>query len=433
MGFASTQQMTLRKTIRRGFSMVELLIVVAIAMLLIAIAIPMIQPMMTTNRTREAARIVNTYFVGAKARAAETGRPFGVRLIRASIDQTGDPNDCYRMQYVEVPAPYCGDLDNATITVGPRQQMPAVQTYGPLITANPYAGYAAPNISFSAWLDSATQSGTAQLLTNACGQFAVTGGETAQEAWDRAMRNSPISPGDSIKFGTQGMTYVIVDMFLDTATSTPRLTLAPINGTGPGSVGVGYVHWPPNPGVGVYQPYTSPQLKTFQIERKPRVSGSLAEELPRDVSIDLGMSGSSSDGNEFFAAYDPIDIANNSYSNTNYADSKPIDIVFDPSGQLKFVYFGGIAQPANSSIYLLIAQTEKIVPGIGGRGPAGFPNAAARPELALSENLADSEAFWVAIQYPTGTVLTAENLGDNVGNLSLARDIVRSGVAKGSR
>ena len=46
--------------------MVELLIVVAISMLLIAIAIPYIRPALENNKLREAARQLNTFFVGAK-------------------------------------------------------------------------------------------------------------------------------------------------------------------------------------------------------------------------------------------------------------------------------------------------------------------------------------------------------------------------------
>ena len=117
--------------------MVELLIVVAIAMLLIAIAIPFIRPGIETSRLREASRQVNTFIVGAKARAADAGRPFGVRLVRSSVDDTGDPNDCYRMQYVEVPPAYSGDFDSATLTVGPRPVPPSLSPLDPSV--NPYA------------------------------------------------------------------------------------------------------------------------------------------------------------------------------------------------------------------------------------------------------------------------------------------------------
>ena len=175
-----------------------------------------------------------------------------------------------------------------------------------------------------------------QLLTNSISQFAVTGSESVKEAWDRAMKNAAISPGDSIRFGFQGVSYLIVDMYLDTSGSPaiPRLTLAPINGAGPINGGVAYTHWPPNPGVGFNQPYALPggQVKRFQVLRQPRVSGGTIIELPSDTSIDLSMSGLSIAGNDFFGSYDPVDIINNSYTNTNYADTRPIDIVFRPLG-----------------------------------------------------------------------------------------------------
>ena len=92
-----------------------------------------------------------------------------------------------------------------------------------------------------------------------------------------------------------------------------------------------------------------------------------------------------------------------------------------------------LIQPANASIYLFIARTEHVVSGVGGRGAANFPNNTPGTELALSQNLVNNDNLWVAVQYPTGSILTAENLGSGAPNLGLARDLVRSGVAKGSR
>jgi Tfp pilus assembly protein FimT len=418
---------------RRAFTMIELLIVVAIAMLLIAIAIPFIRPGIETSRLREAARQINTFIVGAKARAAESGRPFGVRLVRSSVDGTGDPNDCYRMQYVEVPPSYCGDLDNSKIKVG--------QWGGglsPVSGVNPYLDPSNSFLRFSAWLDAA-QSANSQQLVVSSQQFVVNGGETANEAWDRANRDALISPGDSIRFGFQGITYLILDMYYDTAASTPRLTLAPIYGKTSVNFLSASEHWPRNPAGEINQPFFDPDdptygvEKQYQIFRKPRVAGTSTLELPRNVSIDLALSGSSVDGNEFFADYDPLDIINNSYNNSTYADTKPIDIVFDPSGQVTNIVIGGVVNNTNSSVYLHVGRTENVVSGVGGRGSTIFPNYVTGPELSASQNLNNNDTYWVAVQYPSGAVLTAENLGGSAPNLAATRDLVRSGVAKGSR
>lgn len=431
--------MTRKPEIRRGFSMIELLIVVAVSMLLIAIAIPFVQPMLASGKLREASRQVNTFIVGAKARAAESGRPFGIRLVRSSVDDSGDPNECYRIQYVEVPPAYSGDLDNAKIMVGPRQA-----GFSPISDANPYVALAGSMLAFSAWLSSDPvndQTATSSLLVLSCQQFVANSGETNQEAWERAMREAPIAPGDFIRFGYQGVYYLICDMYIDTSTSpqpTPRLTLAPAPGAGAVPIGYpGYNHWPVNPAQGVNTPYSVPQVKTYQILRRPRVAGSTTLELPVDTSIDLSMSGISVGGCEFFAGNDPIDIYNQTNGtdtyNSDYRDPTPVDIVFDPSGQLTMIVTHGVVQPATGSVYLLVGRTEHVLSGVGGKGPLNpaFPT----PEsvIAASQNLTSNDVYWVAIQYPTGAVLTAENIGSHGGSLAIAREFVRSGIATGSR
>ena len=421
--------------------MVELLIVVAIGMLLIAIAIPFVRPALENNKLREASRLLNTFLVGAKARASESGRPFGVRLVRSSVDNTGDPNDCYRLQYVEVPPAYSGDLDNATITVGPRQ--PGLS---PLVTAdpsvNPYfnllaASYTSSGfpptsvpLCFSAWLDTSKgQPANSSLLTSSATQFAVIGSETPRQAWDRAMSSAVVSPGDSIQFGYQGFRYLIVDVYMD-ATLGPMLTLAALNGSTQPPM-PGYQHWPVNPAFGVGQPYVTPRDdQKYQIIRKPRIAGSTAIELPSNVSIDLSMSGLSASGNEFFAASNPANAAD-----LTYQDTRPVDIVFDPSGQMSMLVMGSTIQPSNTSVHLLIGKTEFVVSGVGGRAATPVGEEMGVNPLKRSANLGSSECYWVTIQYPTGAVLTSENLGSEspILNLSYARDIARSGVAKGSR
>jgi hypothetical protein len=188
----------------------------------------------------------------------------------------------------------------------------------------------------------------------------------------------------------------------------------------------------------VNRPYATPQIKQYQVIRKPRVAGSTTLELPADVSVDLSMSGTSISSNDFFAGYDPIDlynqkISNNTY-NANYQDTAPIDIVFDPSGHMRLVVSRGVVRQVNSSIYILVGKTENVVTGVGSRGgpPINSANTPG-PELGLSQNLASNDSYWISVQYPTGAVATAENLGSSAPDLILARDLIRSGVAKGSR
>ncbi len=406
-------------TIRRGFSMIELLIVVAISMLLIAIAIPFIRPALASNKLREAARQVNTYLVGAKARAAENGRPFGVRLVRSWVDQTGDPNECYRLQYVEVPPYYSGDVEGALITVG--------GPGGPAPSPPPPTQYeffaSVPNN------DPASLS-LALVPTDTSGSPLVT-------------------PGDLIRFSYSGVWYRIIDIFQGqghTAANDTVLRLSVLANPALPPVGVGNQPWPSNPSVGVNQPFApKSQSLPYQIFRRPRVAGSATLELPRDTSIDLSLSGFGGVGNQFVAS--------------SVTDQSPVDIVFDPSGRVAFLSFQGSLLPApTESIYLMVGNTDQVWPRAGLVKANGLPANIGQPAIFPSDpddfpgNIANSETFWVGVQQTTGSILTAENLGAPsnsklnssgtpitnlhgyfVPDIGLARDFVRSGVSKGSR
>jgi prepilin-type N-terminal cleavage/methylation domain-containing protein len=63
---------------RRGFTLVEMLIVIGIMLMLVTAAMTIMPAASEGRRTREAARSVNVYLSTARNRAMETGRPCGV-------------------------------------------------------------------------------------------------------------------------------------------------------------------------------------------------------------------------------------------------------------------------------------------------------------------------------------------------------------------
>jgi prepilin-type N-terminal cleavage/methylation domain-containing protein len=63
---------------RRGFTLVEMLIVIGIMLMLVTAAMTIMPAAGEARRTREAARSVNVYLSTARNRAMETGRPCGV-------------------------------------------------------------------------------------------------------------------------------------------------------------------------------------------------------------------------------------------------------------------------------------------------------------------------------------------------------------------
>ena len=112
---ASTQE-----KLARGYTLVELLVVIMIAMLLMVVSLPAIKSVMEDARPREASRILNSTLFTAKSRAAFTGRPAGIEFIMQVV---GDPMmnptayQCTQMVMCEIPALYAGDSTVSQATV----------------------------------------------------------------------------------------------------------------------------------------------------------------------------------------------------------------------------------------------------------------------------------------------------------------------------
>jgi prepilin-type N-terminal cleavage/methylation domain-containing protein len=90
---------------RRGVTLVELLVVVAVLAILLATSLAMLRPVMKDMKVREAARMVNAYLAGAQARAAALNRPVGVYIERFE----NKPGAAYQLFIAETPPPYAGD------------------------------------------------------------------------------------------------------------------------------------------------------------------------------------------------------------------------------------------------------------------------------------------------------------------------------------
>ena len=96
---------------RRGLTLTELLVVVAILVTVTAVLAPLLTSSFEGREVREAARQVNAYFRQAQAKARELGRPVGVMIRRSPSTNSGPNNDFdfgYQLSLAEEPPPYTG-------------------------------------------------------------------------------------------------------------------------------------------------------------------------------------------------------------------------------------------------------------------------------------------------------------------------------------
>jgi len=90
---------------RRGMSLVELLVVVAILGLLAVTVLPTIASTTESRRTREAARVTSSFIASAQTRALGRRDWSGFRVVRM-----GSGNVALDLTLVDVPPPYRGDV-----------------------------------------------------------------------------------------------------------------------------------------------------------------------------------------------------------------------------------------------------------------------------------------------------------------------------------
>ncbi len=153
---------------RRGLTLVELLVVVAILVTLMAVTVPMMRPALEGRERREAARQIDAFLGAAQARAMARGRPVGVMFHR----QPSLPQASFQMSIAEVPAPYAGDTARSRAVI---------------------------------------------TKVDGTGQGAWIGYVNLTESWNAQML---VSRGDLIQFGYRGSLYEIASDLVANATGT---------------------------------------------------------------------------------------------------------------------------------------------------------------------------------------------------------------------
>ena len=88
--------MTNQKSVKPGFTLVELLVVLFIVGLVSAATLPIIIPTLTQRQVQEGSRILQEALINARFAAMSTGRPAGVRLLPDPVYNGPDGTDLLR-------------------------------------------------------------------------------------------------------------------------------------------------------------------------------------------------------------------------------------------------------------------------------------------------------------------------------------------------
>ena len=120
--------------VARGFTLVELLIVITIMLVMVGVAIPTIRLLVKGDKVREAAREVNLFIESARAEAIINGHA-GVWLERDK-----DLNKVTRIFKVKRPAKYGGDFKDIVCYVRPIDVSPEPAT-GPAFDTTQFEVY----------------------------------------------------------------------------------------------------------------------------------------------------------------------------------------------------------------------------------------------------------------------------------------------------
>jgi len=297
-----------RRIRRPGMTLVELLIVISVAVLLMAAAIPLLRMPLKDRKIREGSRQLSAFVMRCKARAAELRRPVGLLLRRASSGSSDFADrSAYatQMYMVETPPPYMGDDSTAGARI--------------VRSTPPYQ---------------------AQLSGSAL--FPVL-----------------VAVGDSIRFNYHGPLYRIRSFAPDPMNPT-LINVEFIWPTHPNSVGPAVTPTLPT------LPLPTPIQIPFQVYRSPYVATTGPAtlltnppvDLPNGVVIDLSVSGMGATDNQFFPA-DP-------------GDTSAVIIMFGPNGDVVRVYdsitvpgnppFQLTDFDPSGSIFLLIGRMDGVIP-----------------------------------------------------------------------
>ncbi|MCA9239434.1 MAG: type II secretion system protein, partial [Planctomycetales bacterium] len=407
--------------------LVELLVVMAILAILLGAAIPVLAPASDARRIREAARAAHTFISGAKVRAKETGRPFGVALKRLSKD-TGRAEDngvCLEMYYVEEPPPYAGFDDNARAMLSYDLNSSGAIVPGQ-INVRFVRVSAATGRVVNDPLPRLFRVGDRIQLGSVVLEFNDTG--SAFDARTGYYTDIGSTIGAKVVAGNKAVGSSTVQ---PTSRYTQLLNLVYDND-------LLLIANGGNPAV----PYWTAPLR-YKILRQPVKTSNEAFQLPNKMAIDLEACGMG-DGTRLHDPYARVNPANepNPAWESGWREDKPLGpdndddiiIMFSPEGAVAEVLYNAgprdedgnnttgqngdfdaypVRRLASSNVFLLVGLRENIV-GADVDAPdidfgKSFDSAADKEKAKKKINWLNGDSRWLVIGARTGALATAEN------------------------
>jgi prepilin-type N-terminal cleavage/methylation domain-containing protein len=342
-----SKNLWLRRTALGGFTLLEMMIVIAVMLLLVIATLPRIKYALDESKLRESSRQLNSYLSMAKARAATTGRPCGVMFITTRV---GDPSvnpgvfQSTQLYLAETPTPYSGDWTDARVVVSDSNG----DTWGRIRKGGLTMATA---MQGPPWRLNFTPAGSAGGLLSL-----VADGETfAAQFDDRPMMWLGYRSGNVFYLNGQTSPFTATFTYPPTATS----------------------EWTDQ-----YGTFHADPGYHYKIIRTPaRIGAPLA--MPRGTTIDLAYSGFGNSGTDF------------------YSSPNPVMVMFSPDGKIANVtyttwnsnnsVYQTINNDAQGTVHFLIGRPEKV-------------------GLAIPQsNIWDNNALWVSVGRMTGSVVTTDN------------------------
>jgi prepilin-type N-terminal cleavage/methylation domain-containing protein len=345
----------------RGFTLMELLVVITIVGMLTAAMIPVMSAASDARRLREGARLVSTMLASAQSRAISSGRAVGVLFQ----PMKNNPAAAMELYLVESPPPYSGDTLNSVVLVKLTSKVITTSS-GPQTV---YPVTVTPNMP------------------------------STDAGWQT------VRPGDVIRFNYRGATFYVdpgdTSPYVPVATSPnppiplPILPTDSTRTTTDKSTGKAYLNDPT-----LLPPQATSAAGaalSFQVLRQPIKTMDPPAQLADGSAVDLYFSGIDL-APSGTARPTPSVLGTSTGGLTN--NTPPLIITFSPAGTLDQVYCGDGGSTYQmrplSGIYLLVGKIERIQTGPSFSDPKSPPN------------YEDSDCRWVAVTRQSGLVTTAE-------------------------